>query len=467
MKNFFTYLFFIIISLVIATGCSKKAEGPKHVFLIVIDTLRADHLGCYGYKAPTSPTLDKLAQEGIIFKKAYSTASSTLEGTISLFNATTALTNKIHTLSPTESQLLSKTALHKYLKEAGFNTLAVVSNPWLKYHQNYFRDGFNDFHFVTSESWEQAGLFNTTSVVTQSVLDFIDTKVDITGRNFFYVHYLDPHDPYFPPVDFGFFSGEVPQESVFVHSISGEEALRARLIQEPDYVGLPIPEPLPRNVFNYKVSRYDSEIRYVDLHLEKLLDKLKAMKILDDCLIIITSDHGEEFLEHGLLKHGFQLYDETIHIPLILYWKGHLDAQSRETIVSGIDIAPTILDFCQLQKPPVMMGNSLLSKKKDEPILFCTHFINQNQRGMRMGKWKLIENVATGEMKVFDMDKDPGERKNLFTDFLPQREDILQSYKKLLENHSVKTDGPQDRKSQQPLEMDTETREQLETLGYL
>ncbi len=205
---------------------------------------------------------------------------------------------------------------------------------------------------------------------------------------------------------------------------------------------MPIAKSISHNDLNYKISLYDSEIRYVDFHLGKILDKLESMKIIDNCLIIITSDHGDEFLEHGLLKHGFQLYDETIHIPLILYWKSHLDAQSRETIVSGIDIAPTILDFCRSQIPPVMMGNSLLSKKKDEPILFCTHFINQNQRGMRMGKWKLIENVATGEMKVFDMDKDPGERKNLFTDSLPQREDLLQSYKKLLENHSVKTDGP-------------------------
>jgi len=84
------------------------------------------------------------------------------------------------------------------------------------------------------------------------------------------------------------------------------------------------------------VSQYDGDIRYVDSQIGNLIDKLQAMKILEDSLIIITSDHGEEFREHGCFKHGFQLYDETLHIPLIFYWKGHFDTQSKETIVSGM-----------------------------------------------------------------------------------------------------------------------------------
>jgi arylsulfatase A-like enzyme len=191
------------------------------------------------------------------------------------------------------------------------------------------------------------------------------------------------------------------------------------------------------------------------------------MKVLDDSLIIITSDHGEEFLEHGLLRHGFQLYDETIRVPLIFYWKNHLDAQVKNVIASGIDIAPTIMDLCGQDMPSSMLGSSLLRKKNDKPILFCTHFINQNQRGMRMGKWKLIENAATGEIKVFDMGNDPGERQNLFNDSLKEREKLLKSYKQLLAKHAVKLEDKEVKRPAQPSAMDDETREQLEGLGYL
>ena len=186
------------------------------------------------------------------------------------------------------------------------------------------------------------------------------------------------------------------------------------------------------------VSQYDGEIRYVDAHIEKLIDKLRVMKILDDSLIIVTSDHGEEFLDHGLFKHGFQLYDSSIRIPLIFYWKGHLAAQSKDAVVSGMDMPPTILASCGLDIPAAMLGSNVFTRDEKEPVLFCTHYVNQNQRGMRMGKWKLIENVATGEIMLFDMAGDPGEKNNLFTDPLTPREELLKSYKRLLAKHVVK-----------------------------
>jgi arylsulfatase A-like enzyme len=448
----------------LSLGCQKKADVPQHVFLIVIDTLRADHLGCYGYKVPTSPTIDGLASEGILFKNAYATASNTLESTFSFFQATTALTNKVHTLLPEHTLSLSVTSLQKYLQQAGYNTLAVVSNPWLKWHEAYFRDGFTHFKFVRSEKW---GVLNTTDLVTHAVSDFLESKLDRNGKNFFYIHYLDPHDPYRPPVDYNFFTGKPPQNPPPIYVISREAGVKSKLKQDPDYSGMPVPAPLSDNDLNYYISKYDGEIRHVDFHLGKLLHTLESMKILDDSLIIITSDHGEEFLEHGLLRHGFQLYDETIRVPLIFYWKNHLDSQVKDVIASGIDIAPTIMNLCGLDAPSSMLGSSLLRKKNYQPILFCTHYINQNQRGMRMGKWKLIENVATGEMKVFDMEHDPGERQNLFNDALKEREIILKSYKQLLAKHAVKTGDKEVMRPAQPSEMDEETREQLQGLGYL
>ena len=202
-------IFFIF--LLVVSGCQKEVAVPKHIFFIVIDTLRADHLGCYGYKQPISPTIDRLAKEGVLFTNAFSTASSTLESVISFFNSTTALTNKVYALNPQEVTPLSEGSLQKQLKQADYNTLAVVSNPWLKYHEDYFKDGFTHFQFVISDYWQQKGIYNTTDKVTETALHFLETKFDPTSRNFFYIHYLDPHDPYRPPVDYGFYAG-VPKQ---------------------------------------------------------------------------------------------------------------------------------------------------------------------------------------------------------------------------------------------------------------
>jgi arylsulfatase A-like enzyme len=226
---------------------------------------------------------------------------------------------------------------------------------------------------------------------------------------------------------------------------------------------MPTPKAVSENELKYLMSKYDSEIKHVDLNLEKLIARLQKMDILKDSLIIITADHGEEFLEHGCLAHGFQLYNETINIPLIFHWDGHLTPMVRQNLVSGIDIAPTILELCQVEIPDSMMGKNILGKKvKEEPALFCTHFINQEQRGMVTPKWKFIENVKTGEIMIFDIGKDPKEKNNLFNNNPNDWSEHFKIFQKLLAKHVSREDEKQERK----LEFDPETKEQLKALGY-
>jgi arylsulfatase A-like enzyme len=441
-------------------GRQGQVTAPKHIFLIVIDTLRADHLGCYGYKVPTSPTIDRMAKDGVLFTNAYSTASSTLESVFSFFSSTTNLGNLVYY----KDYVSVYSSLQKLFKKEGFNTLAVVSNPWLKARKDIFQDGFIHFQFFESNKW----LPNTTDKVTEAVFNFLETKFNSNGKNFFYIHYLDPHAPYRPPVNYGFFTGKPPIRHLVkngkVHALSGENKIRSRRKKNPTYSGIPSPEFLSEEDLDYLISKYDAEIKYVDFHIEKLLIKLKEMDILKDSLIVITADHGEEFLEHDCLAHGFQLYDETIHIPLIFYWKNKLNAQCRENLVSGIDIAPTILELCQINPPASMLGKNIFSKKvKEEPILFCTHFKNQNQQGMRTDKWKLIDNLRSGEVKIFDIDNDPKEQNNLFDNDSKKWDHLFKTYKNLISKHSVKKDEKEEKK----LEIDQETKEQLKALGYL
>jgi len=462
MKNLFKYLLpFTFIS--ILSGCQAKDAVPKHVFFIVIDTLRADHLGCYGYKVPTSPTIDRLAKKGILFKNAYSNASSTLESVISFLISTTALADKVYT----ETLPPSYTSLQKCLKQAGYNTLTVISNPWLKTQKHLFIEGFNHYQFV-GESWDIQEINNTTEKVTQAVLDLLGKQFNSSGKNFFYIHYLDPHDPYTPPVDYGFFSGKTPTDSLLtsgdVHSISGEIEVKDRCKKDPDYSEIPHPKPLSKNDLNYLISKYDVEIRHVDSNMAKLIARLQEMNILQDSLIVITSDHGEEFLEHGCFRHGFQLYEETIYIPLIFYWAGHFTPMYKENIVSGIDIAPTILELCKIKTPAHMCGRNILAKKLDEePILFCTYYVNQKQRGMRDGNWKLIENLKSDETMIYNIRNDPDERNNLFDNNQKKWNHLFKSFERLLLKHAPS----KDEKSSKKLKIDPETKEQLEALGYL
>ena len=459
MKDFIRYAFVITVLLFLFLGCQKQDAVPKHIFFIVVDTLRADHLGCYGYKTPTSPTIDQLANEGTLFTNAFSTASSTLESVASFFTSSTALTNQLYYKALHPNYI----SLQKSLKQKGYQTLAVISNPWLKTQLYLFKEGFTHYKFVISDSWRQSGIKNTTDLVTETTLDFLQNKFNPSGKNFFYIHYLDPHDAYKPPVDYGFFTGEVPSNPLNVHSLSGDSRVRKRFKKDPSYAGLPRPKPISENNLNYLISRYDGEIRHVDSNIKKLLAKLQEMDILKDSLIIITSDHGEEFLEHGCFKHGFQLYDESIHIPLIFYWKDHLDARSNENLISGIDIAPTILELCQITPPPSMLGKNILIEKKEEPILFCTHFINQKKRGMRTNKWKLIQNVKTNEIKIFDIQNDPEEKNNLFDGNQDNWSHVIKPFEELLEKHVFQ----KSKKKEEKLEIDPETKEQLKELGYL
>lgn len=463
LRSLIFFMFLLVVS-----GCQKEVAAPKHIFFIVIDTLRADHLGCYGYKQTTSPTIDRLAKKGVLFTNAFSTASSTLESMVSFFNSTTALTNKIHKLSPEKAVLLNEDSLQNQLKQSGYNTLAVVSNPWLKYLEWYFRSGFTHFQYVISDDWKQKGIYNTTGKVTETVQQFLETKFDPTGRNFFYIHYLDPHDPYRPPVDYGFYTG-VPKRirpellKGSVDTVSGNNQVLEKFKKDPTFSDLPTPTPISKNALSYLISRYDTEIRHVDFNLDKLIAKLQKMNILEDSLIVITADHGEEFLEHGCFKHGYQLYDETIHVPLIFYWKDHINSKRKKTLVSGIDIAPTILDFCQINIPPSMLGSNAFSDDEKEPILFCTHFINQQQRGMRTNKWKLVKNVRTDEITIFDLENDPEEKNNLFDGNLDGWSHLIKPFEKLLEKHVSQEYEQKEKK----LQIDPETREQLKALGYL
>ncbi len=421
---------------------------PRHVFLIVIDTLRADHLGSFGYKRATSATLDRLAREGVSFTHAYSAASYTAESVISIFTGISA--------PAVENVSTRSRPVQVLFKEAGFATYSIVANPWLN-SSKLFREGFE--HESKFSDWEAP---NTTDEVTRLSIAQIEAHARSGKPGFFYIHYLDPHDPYTASIDYGFYQGPPLQRELnYLDHFSGEFKAR-KAWAESQWRGMPTPLPLAPAELAQFVANYDTEIRRVDEGISELIDALEKNKMLEDSLIVLTSDHGEGFLDHGQLKHGFQLYDELVHVPLIFFAPGRLKPAVRQDLASGIDIAPTLLAFNGLSQPDYMRGFDLLKgRPKERPVPLRTHFLNQQQRGFRTLHRKFIHDEITGEKLLYALDHDPKERTPI-TD--PQQiADADKLLHEVTSRYELQPEGPR-----LPEElMDQATRERLRALGYL
>jgi len=301
----------------------------------MLDTLRADHLSGYGYERQTSPVLDAFAKENLKAAFALTAAPWTPASVASMF---TGLYPSSHRMMPPNDRDLAKQGLVRVsadldplaekLKTGGYTTAGVSSNPWISKQFGYTQ-GFDQFHFIEREPADK---------VTESGREIIEAweKSDNKDPFFLYLHFLDPHDPYTPPGAYATkFTGNL-QHSSFNYSQEMQD----------------------------KINLYDGEIAFLDSELGKFFDYLKAKKLYEDLVIVIVSDHGEQFMEHGDERHGYKLYNEEVHIPLLIR-TGRKNDQGRiiSETVSTIDILPTLLERVGMQKPALLPGVSLMDEK--------------------------------------------------------------------------------------------------------
>ncbi len=318
------------------SSCNRsefKVSKPNILF-ILLDTTRADHLGGYGYERNTSPNLDRFATENLKAEFALATAPWTPASVASMF---TGLYPTSHGMMPPNDRDLAKkgyaklssqhVTLAEILKGNGYRTAAVSPNPWVTKEFGYDQ-GFDEYYYLHRKIAEK---------ITESGRELIEAWTKngpMTQPFFMYLHFLDPHDSYAPP-------GEYAQK----------------------YSG-----PLQKSKFTYdeamqkNINLYDGEISYLDAELGKFFDYLKAKGLYEDLFIVIVADHGEQFMEHGNLRHGYKLFNEEIHIPLML--KTGRSSDNGRVIkepVSTIDILPTVLSRLGLKETGNLPGVSLLS----------------------------------------------------------------------------------------------------------
>ena len=429
------------------------------MLVISIDTLRADHLDAYGYERETSPSLTRLARDGALFENSYSQSSSTVPTHASLFTGRFPFQHGAYHVGLAVAD--DEVTLAELFSQAGYRTFAAVSSVRFR-GKTGFDQGFDVF-----ERFDGLEKNDRSAAVTTRVLEWIAAD---DGPWLGFVHYFDPHQPYAPP-----------------------EPWRTRW-----HAGLPRPQPdgtsdylyffdgpdkkVPPDVLAYLRALYDGEIRFLDVQLRRLFASLAPLAPEaggSGTLIVITSDHGEEFKEHGGLSHSRRLHEELVRVPLIFWWPERISAG---TVVSRpvqtVDVLPTVLDLAAVPRPQGLAGRSRAAE-----ILSPGHAPGEPPDVRPAGdpvlaqiaesRWALTAELDGGRFKyvarddaphrLFDLATDPGERRDL----LHEREEVATKLRALAVEIGVdaaaRTRAPESRLEPVPEAL----RERLREIGYV
>ncbi len=419
---------------------ASQVSPPHNVVLVTIDCLRADHAGCYGYPRPTTPFLDRLAERGTRFAEAISQGGATPEAFPAILaSADPPAQHPFHDAGAYRAHLGRQVTLAEALRERGYRTGAIHSNPYLSRFYGYDR-GFDTFDDGLRIGSRRARLGLTDrfmrllggrSMPFPTLLYFLETlrppyltAERLTGKAiawlgkqsnapfFLWLHYMDAHMPYAPPGSYA---------RRFDYGAGRLRFARARR-KVGDYRR---PVALTDRERDTIVAYYDSAIAYIDGQLATLDARLRDAGLDATTAIVVTADHGEEFGEHGGYFHGKTLYDETVRVPLIVRAPGYPEGVVVTEQVRSLDIAPTILDLAGIEPPPAYRGRSLVAALRGEPpeprpAISATTHLHERYLALscRDDGWKLMVRVNDGatefsDRRLYDLTADRGETTNL------------------------------------------------------
>lgn len=322
------------LALAFLCGCSAPAPDLPgkgyNVAVILVDTLRPDHLGCYGYDKPTSPFIDSLATEGVLFENARTASTFTGEAVSALMTGRPPAMSDSG-LGWTARPTPMEQNLPKTFEAAGYKT-GIFSTSFVMRFKGFY------------DSFQESELFPGISNRSEMDLQLTDAALAFAERhrnvpNFQYLHYYAPHAPYQPPA--AFLSPFNPDASILDPQL---EVNPAALVVE----GMTAEDPRLAELKKH----YDGEVALIDQSIRRYIEGLKALGTLSRTMVIIVSDHGEEFLEHGFADHAWNLYDETLRIPLILWAPSVFGSRRVTDPVSIVDIMPTLLRCAQVDHEP-------------------------------------------------------------------------------------------------------------------
>jgi arylsulfatase A-like enzyme len=420
----------LLIGSVAAAGCG---ESHPNVLLISVDMLRPDHLSCYGYRQPTSPSIDALAKEGVAFDKNFASSSWTLPSHAAIF---TSLPDSLHGCTDTDRSLdPSAVTLAERFQALGYETAGFFSGEYL--HPAFgLGQGFERYVDCTSYAAMMDGKPTSEWAMDKDVMaashrddpgaktysEFATWLDHRSSKPFFaFVHFWDVHFDFTPPP---------PYDTKFDPGYQGPIDGKDFFFDSDRYNAKMAPKD-----FQHLLALYDGEIAWTDSLIGKIRADLEKKGLLENTVIALTSDHGTEFFEHGSKAHRMTLYDEVIRTPLVIRYPKSLPQGKRvEELSRGIDLGPTLIELAGFPVPQDVYGQSLLAtlgskdgvgggapggtgKAMNRVVARAVSELDslgQHLRCVRTQKWKLVDDVGGGEDHwYFDLQKDPGELNKL------------------------------------------------------
>ncbi len=395
---------------VMTVACGRAPESlPENrtrpnVILIMVDTLRADHMSTYGYHRPTTPFIDELAAGSVVFERARSQAACTFPSVNSLLTSRYAF--DFYRQESGEMGIpATYPALAEMLEAAGYRTIAVSASPIVRAtgSDENPNGGFGRGFEIFDESclWDAAECVNARALALTDGLE---------EPFFLYLHYMDPHGNYAPPESY---------QKKFAGPYEGHDFIAAgdhNPIADMLYAEGPELEITDRDI-QHLVDLYDDEIRYFDGQLQMLMTPWLDSGLLDRSLVVVTSDHGDEFMEHGQVGHCRGVWDTLTRVPLILRFPGVAGGRRVETAVQLIDVVPTLLDELAIVPPGFAAeGVSLAATMRGEPSSRQFAFTDQSRyRAVDDGRLQFVFDGVDFSATLFDVRNDPLAQHDLFT----------------------------------------------------
>ena len=367
----------------------------QNVFIIAVDTLRADHLGCYGYPRDTSPNIDEFALEGVLFENCYTPSPLTTPAFASML---TSMPPHKHGAKRNGRSIFDKiVTLPLLLQAKEYKTGGFVTNWTLSKKLTHLDRGFDVYRDVfTKKRWY--GLFNTEGEADKVNAEAIKWMYqNREERIFMWVHYTEPHEPYVYHEEFD----------------KGYDQVK--------------PEFYPAGSGHKRIKRYDTEVGFVDFHIGQLIGKIKEYGLYNESLIIFLADHGESFGENNYYGHGQRLYNSGPHVPLIVKLPGSREKDSRvDRVVSLMDIPPTVLSLLDLPRLEEMEGENLFAADHPERTLYfegykgAVHIVKSQKFRLKVepNRYGLLKDdikmIYDDGYEAYDLAEDRFELRNIY-----------------------------------------------------
>lgn len=455
--SFFLFsLMVLVIFLLFIMFKRRNSLKPFWIVYVVVDTLRADHLHCYGYPRNTSPFIDWLAKRGTVFTHAYSHSATTIPSHASMF---TSLYPYQHGAYSNRFVLKDKfLTLAEYLNSKGYNTVGVVSVPWMQ--KLNLNQGYEIFNFPEEENIDTSLKYRPASATVDETIKIIEKEKLYSKRTFLWVHFFDTHIPLMPPEKYVNKLASVDDKRKILEFLLNTQKLQLKPHKNS-----------PEHLYKY-VLKYDAEILYVDEELNRLYQFLKKKLGKRKVLWIITSDHGEGLGAHNWMLHAKYIYTELVHVPLLFVWENYNFPPAKfETMVGHVDIFPTIAD---------VLGDNIKEKVKRAkgislmPLFFGKgetvhrYIFTERERdekddilcSLRSKIYSYFYDL-NGRDEFYDLMNDPYETVNLIDKKLP----VADKFKAMISREVVLLRKAQKGKNKRL--KDKKALEQLRSLGYV